>query len=142
MDKRKQVPSRQYTDEFKVEAVRLAESIGANQTAKRLGIPDSSLWNWLRLSRAGKLKVMRGTSTQVKPGVGEMEAENERLRRELANVKMDLEIVNKRRRSAQLILRSRATFGPTPRRRVDQRVFDDLTTVDGVAERALIQSLH
>jgi transposase len=66
MVKRKQFPSRQYTDEFKVEAVRLAESIGGNQAAKRLGIPDSSMWNWLRLSRAGKLKAMRGTSGQVK----------------------------------------------------------------------------
>ncbi|MFT5450386.1 MAG: transposase, partial [Gammaproteobacteria bacterium] len=52
-----QVPNRQYTDEFRFEAVRLAESIGGNAAAKRLGIPDSSLWNWLRLSRAGKLKV-------------------------------------------------------------------------------------
>jgi transposase len=57
--KRKQVPNRQYTDEFKVEAVRLAESIGSNQAAKRLGIPDSSMWNWVRLSRVGKLKAMQ-----------------------------------------------------------------------------------
>jgi len=95
MGKRKQIPSRQYTDEFKVEAVRLAESVGGNQAAKRLGIPDSSMWNWLRLSRAGKLKAMRGISTQTKPGVRDLEAENERLRRELANAKMDLEIVKK-----------------------------------------------
>ena len=95
MDKRKRVPSRQYTDEFKVEAVRLGESIGGNQAAKRLGIPDSSMWNWLRLSRAGKLKAMRGAGAQVKPGVGELEAENQRLRRELANTKLDLEIVKK-----------------------------------------------
>lgn len=95
MDKRKRVPSRQYTDEFKVEAVRLAESLGGNQAAKRLGIPDSSMWNWLRLSRAGKLKAMQGTSGQVKPGVGELEAENQRLRRELVNTKLDLEIVKK-----------------------------------------------
>ena len=95
MGKKQQVPSRQYTDEFKVEAVRLAESIGGNRAAKRLGIPDSSMWNWLRLSRGGKLKAMQGRSAQVKPGVGELEVENERLRRELANAKMDLEIVKK-----------------------------------------------
>ena len=95
MGKRKQVPSRQYTDEFKVEAVRLAESIGGNQAAKRLGIPDSSMWNWLRLSRAGKLKAMQNVGGQVKPGANDLEAENERLRRELANAKMDLEIVKK-----------------------------------------------
>jgi hypothetical protein len=35
MGKKQQVPSRQYTDEFKVEAMRLGESIGGNQAAKR-----------------------------------------------------------------------------------------------------------
>jgi transposase len=37
MSKRELVPNRQYTDEFRVEAVRLAESIGGNKAAKRLG---------------------------------------------------------------------------------------------------------
>src|SRR6185437_1011039 len=59
MSKKEVVENRQYTDEFKVEAARLGESIGGNQAAKRLGIPESSLWNWIRLSRAGKLKVNR-----------------------------------------------------------------------------------
>ena len=57
MGRRESIKNRQYTDEFKVEAVRLGESIGVNQAAKRLGIPDSSLWNWIRLKRVGKLKV-------------------------------------------------------------------------------------
>ena len=41
--KRETVSNRQYTDEFKLEALRLAESVGVNQAAKRLGIPGSSL---------------------------------------------------------------------------------------------------
>ena len=32
---KKEVPDRRYTDEFKVEAVRLGESIGINRAAKR-----------------------------------------------------------------------------------------------------------
>ena len=36
MGRKKSVPNRQYTGEFKVEAVRLAESIGGNPAAKRL----------------------------------------------------------------------------------------------------------
>ena len=95
MSKKESVPNRQYTDEFKVEAVRLSESIGGNQAAKRLGIPDSSLWNWIRLSRAGKLKAVAGTAVPVKRSVAEVEAENSRLRRELASTKLDLEIVKK-----------------------------------------------
>lgn len=33
------VPRRQYTKEFKVEAVRLAESVGQHEAACRLGVP-------------------------------------------------------------------------------------------------------
>jgi len=95
MSKKEVVANRQYTDEFKVEAVRLGESIGGNQAAKRLGIPESSLWNCIRLSRAGKLKAVGGAATLVKRSVNELEAENARLRKELANAKLDLEIVKK-----------------------------------------------
>ena len=95
MSKRESVPNRQYTDEFKVEAVRIAESIGGNQAAKRLGIPESSLWNWIRRSRAGKLNADGGAGVPVKRSVAEVEAENSRLRRELASTKLDLEIVKK-----------------------------------------------
>ena len=95
MSKRELVSNRQYTAEFKVEAVRLSESIGGNQAAKRLGIPESSIWNWIRLSRAGKLKAANGAAVPVKRSVMEVEAENARLRRELASTKLDLEIVKK-----------------------------------------------
>lgn len=95
MGKKEVVLNRQYTDEFKVEAVRLSESIGGSQAAKRLGIPESSLWNWIRLNRAGKLKATGGAAVAVKRSVTEVEAENRRLRRELASTKLDLEIVKK-----------------------------------------------
>jgi len=95
MGKKELVGNRQYTDEFKVEAVRLGESMGGNQAAKRLGIPESSLWNWMRLSRAGKLKAAGAPTGSVKRSVSEVEAENARLRKELASTKLDLEIVKK-----------------------------------------------
>lgn len=95
MGKKGSVPDRQYTGEFKVEAVRLAEAVGAGVAAKRLGIPESSLWNWIRLSRAGKLQVGATAGTPAKRSSSDLEAENARLRRELANTKLDLEIVKK-----------------------------------------------
>jgi transposase len=95
MSKKTPVPNRQYTREFKVEAVRLAESVGGNEASKRLGVPDSSLWNWIQLHRLGKLELAAGASEPVKRSASELEAENARLRRELANTKLDLEIVKK-----------------------------------------------
>jgi transposase len=95
MKKKESVGNRRYTAEFKVEAVRLSESIGGTEAAKRLGVPYSSLWNWLQLSRSGKLKVVTGSAVPVKRTMVEVEAENVRLRRELSSAKLDLEIVKK-----------------------------------------------
>ena len=63
MGKKQSVPNRQITDEFKVEAVRLANSIGGNPEAKRLNISESSLWNWIKLCRAGKLAAAHAASS-------------------------------------------------------------------------------
>ena len=95
MSKKENVPSRRYTLEFKLEAVRLAQSIGGNQAAKRLGIPDSSLWNWVRLSRLGRLETGNAKAAEVRRPVSELESENARLRRELISTRLDLEIVKK-----------------------------------------------
>ena len=100
MGRRHSIANRQYTDEFKIEAAKLSESIGGNEAAKRLGIPESSLFNWVRLSRAGKLKGVEGVAVPVKRSMTEIEAENSRLRRELASTRLDLEIVKNNRARA------------------------------------------
>ena len=93
------LPKRQYTDEFKVEAVRLAESVGGHEAARRLGVPVSSLSNWSRRRRpAGSPPLGISDASAAMPArrpVGELEAENSRLRRELADAKLDVEILRK-----------------------------------------------
>ena len=89
------IPRREYTDEFKQEAVRLAESIGGHPAAKRLGIPQSTLTNWARRSRAGELGGPAASAGPAKRPLSELEAENSRLRRELASAKLDNEILRK-----------------------------------------------
>jgi transposase len=93
MGKKALVPNRRYTEEFKTEAVRLALSTGGNAAAKRLGIPQSTMTNWVRQSREETSS--SGAAVPIKRPVSEVEAENARLRRELANTKLDLEIVKK-----------------------------------------------
>ncbi|PXX21238.1 transposase [Burkholderia pyrrocinia] len=39
----KRVPRRQHTPEFKMETVRLAESVGQHEAARRLGVPVATL---------------------------------------------------------------------------------------------------
>ena len=95
MGKKESVPNRRYTEEFKTEAVRLALSTGGNAAAKRLGIPQSTMTNWVRQSREGAPAPVSGAAVPVKRPVSEVEAENARLRVELASAKLDLEIVKK-----------------------------------------------
>jgi transposase len=70
-------------------------STGGNAAAKRLGIPQSTMTNWVRQSREGASAPVPGAAAVVKRPVSELEAENARLRRELASAKLDLEIVKK-----------------------------------------------
>lgn len=95
MGKRLEGLRRQYTDEFKVEAVRLAESVGTQEASRRLGVPDTSIWNWVQLKRQGKAVVAHPAAGSAKRSTADLEAENRRLKQELLNAKLDLEIVKK-----------------------------------------------
>lgn len=86
----KHLSRRRYTDDFKDQAVTLAESIGQTKAALQLGIPVKSLENWLAASRAGR--PLR--STQRRP-VSDTESELARLRAENATLKMEREILKK-----------------------------------------------
>ena len=39
----KNVPNRRYTEEFRMEAARLANSVGHNEAARRLGVPVATI---------------------------------------------------------------------------------------------------
>ena len=90
---RAMVPHRDYTIEFKVEAVRLAGEVGVTEAARRLDMPTTSLQNWIKPSYAGKLAGAGRVSG--KKTVTDVQAEIGRLRRELASLKVDNEILRK-----------------------------------------------
>lgn len=85
---------RKYSNEFKVEAVRLAESVGVAEASKRLGVADANLRNWIDRVRGDKRKSEEPAKAGKKT-LAEVEAENSRLRRELESARLDLEIVKK-----------------------------------------------
>ena len=87
------VPKGLYTPEFRAEAVKLVVDSGlsVDEAAKRLSIPKSSLGNWVRASKAGNLaKVGQGQRVAT-----EMEVELSRLRKELAEVKLERDLLKK-----------------------------------------------
>ncbi|BEQ14778.1 transposase [Desulfoferula mesophila] len=48
---RRQVSRRRYSDEFKTEALGLAEQVGVSSAAKQLGLHESQLYAWGKKAR-------------------------------------------------------------------------------------------
>ena len=87
------IPNQTYTLEFKEEAVKMAMSgeKSIKKTAEKLGIPDSTLTHWVRkYKKTGKISL----KTPISPP-SDLEAENTRLRKELAEAKMERDILKK-----------------------------------------------
>ena len=85
------IPHRVYTAEFKSEAVKLADEVGTAEAAKRLDMPTSSIRNWMKPESRSRLNV---GGSKGRP-VTEAQAEITRLRREVASLKVDNEILRK-----------------------------------------------
>lgn len=87
------MPKGIYTPEFRAEAVKLVETEGLSidRAAKRLSVPKSSLSNWVRAARAGKLAEVGKGQRQA----SELELELARTRKELAEVKLERDLLKK-----------------------------------------------
>ena len=55
--------NKQYDHEFKVQAVKLAQEIGAAKAAKEIGIPKDTMYGWMKAVREGRLDVGDGAYT-------------------------------------------------------------------------------
>jgi transposase len=89
----KGIPQGRYTKEFREEAVKLVieGKMTIPAAAQRLSLPPSTLANWLRASKSGKLPEI-GKSQRP---LTEIEMELARTKRELIEVKMERDILKK-----------------------------------------------
>ena len=87
------LPHGKYTKELRIEAVRLVTEGGLSvqEAAMRLSLPKSTLESWLRAFKSGKLERI-GSSQRP---LTEMEVELARVKRELALVRMERDILKK-----------------------------------------------
>lgn len=80
-----------FSEDFRREAVRLAETRPVTQVARELGLHPETLRGWRRMARArGEVLSERSPAT-----VPEMEAELRRLRRENERLREEREILKK-----------------------------------------------
>ncbi len=83
----KKVPYGKYTKEFRLEAVKLVTDGGLSipEAGRRLTLAPSTLSNWVKAYKAGKLKELGKNHQQM----SDKEMELARLKRELAEVKRE-----------------------------------------------------
>lgn len=92
-------PKRQFTDEFKREAVALWETSGRMQTevARELGIRSSMLRRWQRRLNVEPPMPTAGPSAAGSPmrSPADLASENAKLKRELERVKMERDVLKR-----------------------------------------------
>jgi transposase len=83
---------RKYSPELKAEAVKMVVEQGLTQkeAGRRLSIPKGNIGNWVSTAKATVAKSSPGEQS-----MGELARENARLRKELAEARMEREILKK-----------------------------------------------
>ena len=89
----KGIPQGRYTKEFREEAVKLVteEELSLPEAARRLSLATSTLGNWVKAYKAGKL----GEVGRSYRPLTEIEMELARFRKENAELKMERDILKK-----------------------------------------------
>ena len=84
--------NRSYSEELKCEAIKMVNEQGLTreEAAKRLMIPKGTIGNWLATAKKGKQMAEPGELSHA-----ELISENKRLRKELADARMEREILKK-----------------------------------------------
>ena len=87
------LPKGAYSPEFREQAVRLhlQENLTLTEISNRLSLPKGTLKNWVALARQEKL----GDVGKGQKPMTEMELELAKLKRELAEVKMERDLLKK-----------------------------------------------
>jgi transposase len=85
------IPRQFFTKEFKEEAVKLVVDgkLTIAEAARRLSLSPQTLKNWVTKQRSGNLNVAGNRS------VSELEAEVSKLRKEIAEARLEKEILNR-----------------------------------------------
>jgi transposase len=89
----KGIPQGRYTKEFREEAVKMVKDGGMSlpETARRLSLPPSTLGNWVKAHKAGKL----GDIGKTRKPLTDIEMELARVKKELVETRMERDLLKK-----------------------------------------------
>ena len=89
----KGIPQGRYTKEFREEAVKMVMDGGMSfpEAARRLSLPPSTIGNWVKAHKAGKL----GEIGKTHRPLTDIEMELARVKKELAETRMERDLLKK-----------------------------------------------
>ena len=89
----KGIPQGRYTKEFREEAVKMVKDGGMSlpEAARRLSLPPSTLGNWVKAHKAGKL----GDIGKTQKPLTDIEMELARVKKELVETRMERDLLKK-----------------------------------------------
>jgi transposase len=89
----KGIPQGRYTKEFREEAVKMVKDGGMSlpEAARRLSLPPSTLGNWVKAHKAGKL----GDIGKTRKPLTDIEMELARVKKELIETRMERDLLKK-----------------------------------------------
>ena len=89
----KQLPRTQYSQEFREQSVKFLKESGLTliEAAKGLSLPKDTLKNWVYADRQGELT----SRVKCQKPLNELELELSRVKRKLAEVKMERDFIKK-----------------------------------------------
>lgn len=87
--------ARQYDEEYKVQAIKLAKEIGNNGAARELGIPKATIATWCHKAKLGEIDTGDGTHSpeEALNIAQQLQAANKRIK-ELEKKNRELEELN------------------------------------------------
>ncbi len=91
---KQQLPKQVYTSEYRAQAVEMItrDRLSVAEVARKLAMSQKTLANWVKRAEAGTLAVASGSARRE---ASVEEAENSRLRREVAELRMERDILKK-----------------------------------------------
>ncbi len=91
------LPRKVYTSEFRQQAVQMIErdKLSVAEVSRKLSISQKTLANWVKRAKDGQLSAASTEPGGARRVVTDAEAENSRLRREVAELRMERDILRK-----------------------------------------------
>lgn len=84
--------NRQYDNDFKVQAVKLAKKTGTERAAKELNISSNTLYGWVHKAKHGELDIGLGErSTEDSLNIAE---ENQQLKKQIKAMEKEIKRIN------------------------------------------------